>query len=754
LARFFTEQRKDRLAAAVIRVGGGVVILVVLAIVVNIGFEALPLFRQAKAGALEKLGHDPAVLVAGTDPRQEIVWTLDRDGVVRLSGGHEPLAIDGAGAGVRAADHEIHGLVSALTEDDRVLIGTLRFRDEWIDDLRETSVRWRTEADPLELDAGPDWVGVTANADADGGLVAAAWSREGDLAVATWDPDDESWVVRPAASVIPDLRAAAISEGLESMALVDGAGSLHIYDLSGLTETEIDHAVVGATAVRFLIGGGTLVVGGGDGSLVVMLEVPRVRVENLAEARMKIAGIEVDAGASVVLPDNQLGEKLASRTDVRLAPADPVWTTVRTLPPMPDAVRTMAPGHRRRDLLVGSDTGWVGLYYSTSGRQLLLDRWSSEDVDQAALAPKGDGSIVLAGGELIGRSIDNPHPEISVRTLFLPVWYEGYAAPRWVWQTTGGSDASEPKMSLWPLIFGTLKATLYALLFSVPLALMASVYVSQLAPAWLQAFIKPTVELMAAVPSVVVGFLAALWLAPRLEAALFTALLAGLSLPLSVLVALALWRALPASFRRGAGAGSELVVLAVGLATLLGLVAVLGGPVERWLFDGDFQRFLFTEWGLRTDQRNSIVVGLALGFAVIPVIFTLAEDACSSVPRSLISASRALGATRWQTAVRLVVPAASPGLFAAVMLGLGRAVGETMIVLMAAGNTPILDLSPFNGMRTMSAAIAVEIPEAPVDGTLFRVLFLTGALLFIFTFAVTTAADVVGSYLRKRYARF
>ena len=100
------------------------------------------------------------------------------------------------------------------------------------------------------------------------------------------------------------------------------------------------------------------------------------------------------------------------------------------------------------------------------------------------------------------------------------------------------------------------------------------------------------------------------------------------------------------------------------------------------------------------------------------------------------------------------MPAASPGLFAAVMLGLGRAVGETMIVLMATGNTPLLDLSPFNGMRTMSAAIAVEIPEAPVGGTLFRVLFLTGTLLFAFTLLVTTAADVVGSHLRKRYARF
>jgi len=210
----------------------------------------------------------------------------------------------------------------------------------------------------------------------------------------------------------------------------------------------------------------------------------------------------------------------------------------------------------------------------------------------------------------------------------------------------------------------------------------------------------------------------------------------------------------PAPLRRRLPDGAELLVLLATGAVVVAAAAALAGPIEARLFGGDFQRYLFTEWGLRYDQRNAIVVGLGLGFAVIPVIFTIAEDACSAVPRALVNASRALGATRWQTALRLVVPAASPGLFAAVMLGLGRAVGETMIVLMAAGNTPVLDVSLFNGMRTMSAAIAVEIPEAPVGGTLFRVLFLTGILLFAFTMVLTTAADLVGSYLRKRYARF
>ncbi len=682
------------------------------------------------------------------------MWTLEDDGLVRLDRGDEPFSIVEDGAAIVAADHEIHGLVSALTDGGSVVIGTVKFRDLWTGDERTTSARWRSSADPLDLPTETNWVGVTANADSDG----AWWRRRGPTTdTLPWragTPMTRNGRADREISVAGGVSSAAVSEDLASLAVVDDRGGLHLFDLSGLNPAEIEARPDYTTTARFLIGGGTLVVGGRDGTVAVMLQVPRVRIENRGATSLRVAGISIESGASAELPDNQLGQSLASRPEIELTPAAPVWRTIRQMPPMPSAASWIAPAHRRRGLVVGGEDGSVGLYYSTSGRRLLLDNWSGDPIRFAALSPKGDGAVVLAGDQMLDRSIDNPHPEISFRTLFLPVWYEGYAAPKWVWQTTGGTDAFEPKMSLWPLIFGTLKATLYALLFSVPIALMAAVYVSQLAPAWLQSIVKPTIELMAAVPSVVVGFIAALWLAPRLEAALFAALVTLICLPLSVFVALLAWRVLPVAFRRSAGAGSELVALLVGLFSVLILVAVFADPIESWLFGGDFQRFLFTEWGLRFDQRNSIIVGLALGFAVIPVIFTIAEDACSAVPGSLVSASRALGATRWQTAVKLVVPAASPGLFAGVMLGLGRAVGETMIVLMAAGNTPILDLSPFNGMRTMSAAIAVEIPEAPVGGTLFRVLFLTGALLFVFTLVVTTAADVVGGYLRKKYARF
>jgi phosphate transport system permease protein len=162
--------------------------------------------------------------------------------------------------------------------------------------------------------------------------------------------------------------------------------------------------------------------------------------------------------------------------------------------------------------------------------------------------------------------------------------------------------------------------------------------------------------------------------------------------------------------------------------------------------------FNLASLGVAYDQRNAVVVGIAMGFAVIPIIFAIAEDAFSNVPRSLVSGSLALGASRWQTVTRVVLPTASPGIFAAVMVGFGRAVGETMIVLMATGNTPILDWSPFNGFRTLSANIATEIPEAPVGGTLYRTLFLAALLLFLLTFAVNTIAELVRQRLRRKYS--
>jgi len=149
-------------------------------------------------------------------------------------------------------------------------------------------------------------------------------------------------------------------------------------------------------------------------------------------------------------------------------------------------------------------------------------------------------------------------------------------------------------------------------------------------------------------------------------------------------------------------------------------------------------------------QRNTLIVGFAMGFAVIPIIYTLAEDALTAVPEHLRSASLGCGATLWQTAIWIILPTAISGVFSAVMIGMGRAVGETMIVVMSAGNTPLMDWNVFNGLRALAANIAVELPEAPKDGTLYRVLFLTGLVLFSMTFVINTVAEVVRLRFRKR----
>jgi phosphate transport system permease protein len=266
-----------------------------------------------------------------------------------------------------------------------------------------------------------------------------------------------------------------------------------------------------------------------------------------------------------------------------------------------------------------------------------------------------------------------------------------------------------------------------------------------------KAKIKPTVEIMAALPSVVIGFLAGLYLASMVERNLVAVFVMMVLAPIFGTSGVVLWKLLPRNVVSGLRAGME-VLLILPLLLFAGWVSIKIGPsVELWLFGGDARSWLQTALGLTYDQRNCLVVGLAMGFAVIPIIFTIAEDAFTSVPSNLTAASLALGASRWQTAVRVVLPTASPGVFSAVMVGFGRAVGETMIVLMATGNTPVMEWSIFNGIRTLSANIAVEIPEAPQGGTLYRTLFLAAALLFVITFVINTVAEVIRQRLRERY---
>jgi phosphate transport system permease protein len=224
-----------------------------------------------------------------------------------------------------------------------------------------------------------------------------------------------------------------------------------------------------------------------------------------------------------------------------------------------------------------------------------------------------------------------------------------------------------------------------------------------------------------------------------------------LVIPASILAFAFGWAQLPNRIRflLPDGWDAALLIPVVMLGTWLSFA--LAGPVENLLFGGDLRLWVSQTMGISYDQRNALVVGIAMGFAVIPTIFSITEDAIFAVPKSLSYGSLALGATPWQTLVRVVMPTASPGIFSAVMIGMGRAVGETMIVLMATGNTPIMDVNIFEGMRTLAANIAVEMPESEVGSTHFRILFLAAFVLFMFTFVVNTLAESIRQHLRQKY---
>lgn len=417
------------------------------------------------------------------------------------------------------------------------------------------------------------------------------------------------------------------------------------------------------------------------------------------------------------------------------------------------AVVGFSRSQRNRTFVTLDETGDVKLHYAMTGETLLsLPQQETSALRSIALAPKGNRLIgVKHDGVTIAWDIFNPHPEAALSTFFSRIWYEGYDLPSFVWQSSASTDDVEAKLSLVPLIFGTLKGTFYALLLAVPIAVFGALYSSEFMHRGLREIIKPLIELMAGIPTVVIGFIAGLWLAPNLSPIVPGLFLAPLVLCALIFAAALLCNALPRGAAGLVPRGSEILLLVPITVLALILSFQLGSRAEKLFFDGDYQLWFRHAFGVHYDQRNSLVVGIAMAIAVIPIIYTIAEDTLTSVPQQLRAASYALGANRWQTAFRVVLPAASPGIFSAVMIGFGRAVGETMIVLMATGNTPIIDASVFNGFRALSANIAVELPEAAHGSTLYRVLFFSALLLFLVTFSVNTATEMVRRSIRQRF---
>jgi phosphate transport system permease protein len=414
-------------------------------------------------------------------------------------------------------------------------------------------------------------------------------------------------------------------------------------------------------------------------------------------------------------------------------------------------ITQILPEERRKGFLALDSAGTLGIFHSTAHRTLLTEQ-VAEGAAVAAMSPRATRLLVESGDQLQRFVIDNPHPEISWSALWGKVWYESYPEPDYIWQSTSATGDFEPKLSLSPLAFGTLKAAFYAMLLAAPLAICAAFYTAYFMAPSLRRKVKPVIELMEALPTVILGFFAGLFLAPYLENHLPGIFSLLLLMPVGILLASWLWSRLPENIRLSVPDGWEAVLLIpVILAVGWGSLAV-SGYLENWFFGGDMRLWLSNEMGIPFDQRNALVIGLAMGFAVIPTIYSIAEDAVFSVPRSLTLGSLALGATPWQTLTRVVLLTASPGIFSALMIGMGRAVGETMIVLMATGNTPIMEANIFEGMRTLAANVAVEMPESEVGSTHYRVLFLAAMVLLLFTFVMNTMAEVIRQRLRRKYA--
>jgi phosphate transport system permease protein len=505
----------------------------------------------------------------------------------------------------------------------------------------------------------------------------------------------------------------------------------------------------------------------------------------------------------------------------------------KSLEPHSSSVIDFGASRRGKGFVTADASGNVWMRHGTSETTLIklsVDT-SGGPVKALVISPRFDGLLSLSTkGSVNFWRLDIPHPEISFRTLFGKVWYEGYPEPSYTWQSSGATDAFEPKLSIVPLIFGTIKATFYSLCFAIPIALLAAIYTSEFLTDRARGKIKPVMEVMASIPSVALGFVAALVLAPVVEKWTVFIIAAFIITPISLVSAACLWQLLPPSFSvRVQGSVKMLLILLVAAFALMGAYhfehfferAMFGGNFKSWLnkdvgspipmlalflspfaallvglvgtrsavprissalgdfpgsYPGFFDLFIWVSLFLATAlisciaawiaaklgfdtrgtlvdtyvQRNTLIVSFAVGFAVIPIIYTVAEDALNAVPEHLRSASLGCGATPWQTAVWIILPTAISGIFSAVMIGMGRAVGETMIMVMAAGNTPLMDINIFDGLRSLSANIAVELPEAPKDGSLYRVLFLTALVLFGMTFTINTVAEMVRLRFRKR----
>jgi phosphate transport system permease protein len=413
------------------------------------------------------------------------------------------------------------------------------------------------------------------------------------------------------------------------------------------------------------------------------------------------------------------------------------------------------PGETVRDVAEHASMNLVAVL-TDKARVLLVNRVSGDVVASQQIERTAE-NITWYGNKLYGYSgntlsvWEGKHLSgiTTWASLFEPQHYEGYGAEETVWQTTSASDFQEAKFSLTPLLIGSIKASLLALLIAIPVAIGAAIYTAFFAKSRLRNIIKPAIELLEAIPSVLIGFIAAIWLSPKAEQFLFSFAFFLIVIPFVLIVVALVQRPIAEYLPKKLRHGAELL-FAIGGVFFLGFISVEYAPALIFSVMGVDGFTLLASESNSPIGKTTIVVALALGVAISPSIYSLAEDAINGVPNDLKHASFALGATRLQTLLHVVLHVALPGIVAAIMLGFGRAFGETMIVLMVTGNTPISSWGLIEGLRALTANLAIELPEADVSSAHYQILFFTACILFLFTFLVNTIAELLRQHIRSR----
>ncbi len=726
---------KDRAARRTVMIGGFGVIIAILLIFFYLLYVVSPLLKPASAEAVASysLGDEPGqTLYLSMEEQSEIAVRYDSTGRVRFFAtvdGHtlleEKLPLpEKVGITSLAEGGKNRSVVSLGLSDGSVLLTQDAYQVSFPNDKRLITPRleFPSGTAPLEVDSQHHALERLAVQTGDRITIAALTDDQRLLLVMFKKQSsflDDSETLERYEHELPNtagqVRRLLVDPDQRSLYVATDQGVLAYYDISDVEAPRLVQQLGVAppgttiTNMKLLAGGISLLIASSDGQIAQWFP---VRNEANQPMLHKIRSFKMDGSLTALVPE-----------------------------------------YARKEFLAANNQGEISIFHTTAEKRVLNLFISDKPLQTLAISPRPNALLAEDNaGQLHFWRIDNEHPEVSWSSLWGKVWYESYPKPDYIWQSSSASNDFEPKFSLTPLAFGTLKAAFYAMLFAIPISILGAIYAAYFMAPAMRSIVKPTIEIMEALPTVILGFLAGLWLAPMMESHLPGVFALLLLLPIGSLVFAWLWSLLPEGVRHLIPDGWEAALLIPVLLGLTWLAFTISLPLEHLFFNGDMRTWMRDTLGIGFDQRNSLVVGIAMGFAVIPTIFSIAEDAIFSVPRHLTNGSLALGATSWQTLVRVVMLTASPGIFSAIMIGMGRAVGETMIVLMATGNTPVMDMSLFSGMRTLSANIAVEMPESEVNSSHFRILFLAALVLFMFTFLFNTVAELVRQRLRGKYA--